>query len=423
MSHENDYARAVRHITADALREAAMAMVNIASPTGREVDMAQYLVARLSKAGFRSFLQEVTPGRPNAIGVRQGSGGGLNLLITGHMDAIYEGEEGQRDSNGLKPKAEFRNNWILGPGATHMKGGLAAALVAMEALVREEIPLKGDLLFGAVVGETEKAPIEEFGHEGTSGYGIGTRHLITHGISADYAVLAEPSDLKVCAANMGCIWARIALKGTPAHSAFANKPGVVNAISEALALQAHLQPWIETYQVDHAYLNEHPNVTFAAIRGGMPWRLSRNPSECTLYLDIRTVPGQTPDQVKRSLRAALRSFAESRGNGEPSLDFYVTYPPTAVDPESPLVKIIREAHRRIRRHDAEIVIRRPGADSTHLNRYDVPCIAYGPGGRLYPDAKEDQMYGVGEHVHLDDLLVAAKVYLETALEICNHPAQ
>jgi hypothetical protein len=32
-------------------------------------------------------------------------------------------------------------------------------------------------------------------------------------------------------------------------------------------------------------------VTIAAIRGGAPWRLSRNPHDCSLYLDIRTVPG------------------------------------------------------------------------------------------------------------------------------------
>jgi len=205
------------------------------------------------------------------------------------------------------------------------------------------------------------------------------------------------------------------------HAAFSRNPGVVNAIDDMHGLQTVIAKWIEEYEAAHLYMGERPNVTAAAIRGGMPWRLARNPFECSLYLDIRTVPGQTADEVKRSLRKALRAYAKSRGGAEPRLEFFVTDPPTAIGPDEPVTRAMCEAHRRVTGKDAPLIIRRPGADSTHLNRYDVPCIVYGPGGRMHPDAK-GQMHAVGEHVHVDDLVTAAKVYLDAALELCSRSA-
>ncbi len=420
MSHP-DYARAVRHITPDAVRDTLIEMVDIASPTGREGAMAQYVVARLKQAGCAASLQDVSENRPNAVGVRAGTGDGVNLLFTGHMDTSYDGDEDYLQGEGFKAKGVYRDGWIWGLGANNMKSGLASALIALEAINREGIALEGDLLFGGVVGETEKAPVDEFKGGGTSGYGIGSRYLVTHGVAADCAILAEPTGLKVCIANMGCLWVKISVGGTVSHSALARKPGVVNAIDEMHALHAHLKQWIAEYEAAHVYMGERPNVTVAAIRGGMPWRLSRNPFECSLYLDIRTVPGQTADQVKRSLRRALREFATARGTPEPVFEIFVNDPPTAIDAELPVVRAVRGAHRCVTGADSPLIMRRPGADSTHFNRYDVPCVVYGPGGRMHPDAK-GQMHAAGEHVHVDDLVVAAKVYLDAALAICSQAA-
>jgi acetylornithine deacetylase len=316
-----------------------------------------------------------------------------------------------------------RDGWIWGLGANNMKSGLASAMVALEAIAREDIALKGDVLFGAVVGETEKAPIEEHRGAHTSGYGIGSRYLVTHGVTADYSILCEPTGLRVCTANMGVLWMKITLKGTISHAALSAKPAVVNAIREMHALQSRLHSWIETYQASHEYLGERPNVTIAAIRGGMPWRLSRNPYECSIYLDVRTVPGQSAEEVKRSMRAELRAFAKERGCEEPTLELYVTDPPTALDADAPLTRYLKAAHRRVTGNDSALIMRRTGADSTHFNRYDVPCICYGPGGITHPDLKGALMHAVGEHASVDALVTAAKVYLDAALTICNEPAE
>jgi acetylornithine deacetylase/succinyl-diaminopimelate desuccinylase-like protein len=420
MSHP-DYARAARHITADAVTKTLMDMVDIPSPTGRESALAQYIVARLAKAGFDANLQDVSEGRPNAVGVRPGTGDGLNLLFTGHMDTSYDGDEDFLQGEGFKAKAVLRDGWIWGLGANNMKSGLASALVAVEAIAREGIALKGDILYGGVVGETEKAAVDEFRGPGVSGYGVGTRHLVLHGITGDYSILCEPTGLKVCTANMGALWVKITVGGTVSHAALSRDPSVVNAIREMHALQAALERWIADYERTHVYMGEHPNVTIAAIRGGMPWRLARNPFECSVYLDIRTVPGQTADGVKRSLRRVLRDFAATRKQPEPKLELFVNDPPTVIGEGEPVTEAVRAAHRRVTGGDAPLIIRRPGADSTHLNRYDVPCICYGPGGRSHPDAK-GLMHAVGEHVPVENLLIAAKVYLDIALDICSRDA-
>jgi acetylornithine deacetylase/succinyl-diaminopimelate desuccinylase-like protein len=420
MSHP-DYARAVRHITSEAVRDTLMAMVDIPSPTGREGALAQFIVSRLLQAGFHASLQEVSDNRPNAVGVRAGTGEGVNLLFTGHMDTSYDGDEDYLHGDGFKARAVLKDGWIWGLGANNMKSGLASALVALEAIAREGIQLKGDLLYGGVVGETEKAPVDEFRGDAVAGYGVGTRHMVLHGISADCAVLCEPTNLRVCTANMGVIWAKITVGGTVSHAANARHPSVINAIREMHSLQAMLDRWIDEYEASHVYLGERPNVTVSAIRGGMPWRLARNPFECSLYLDIRTVPGQTAEGVKRSLRKVLRNFAQARGRPEPVLEIFVNDPPTVIGEDELITRATCEAHRRVMGKDSPFIIRRTGADSTHLNRYDVSCITYGPGGRTHPDAKA-LMHAVGEHCHVDNLLNAARVYLDIALTVCNQPA-
>ena len=419
--NDTDNARAVRHITPEAVRDTLMEMVDIASPTGREGAMAQYVVARLKQAGCAARLQEVSENRPNAVGVRAGTGEGVNLLFTGHMDTSYDGDEDYLQGEGFKAKGVYRDGWIWGLGANNMKSGLASALVALAAIDRADIALKGDLLFGAVVGETEKAPVDEFTGTAVSGYGVGTRHMVLHGISADYAILCEPTNLRVCTANMGVLWAKITVGGTVSHAAYARQPGVINAIEEMHVLQTMLQQWIQDYEAAHVCLGEHPNVTVAAMRAGKPWQLARNPFECSLYLDIRTVPGQTAESVKRSLREVLRAFAVARGRPEPALQLVVNDPPTAIGADEPITLALRESHRRLTGKESPLIVRRTGADATHFNRYDVRCITYGPGGRAHPDAK-GSMHAAGEHASIDNLVVAAQVYLDAALTLCNRPA-
>lgn len=421
MTHP-DFAKAATYITADNVRECLADLVDIASPTGKEIGVAQYLVERMRRSGLDTHLPLVDEGRPNAVGHLRGRGNGLNLLFTGHMDTSYSGDETHLDGDGFKPKAIVRDGWMFGLGANNMKSGLASSLVAIEAIVKAGITLDGDISFGAVVGEIEKTAVEEFQGIEYSGYGIGTRHLVTHGCTADFALLAEPTTSRISIANMGVIWLRISVGGTVAHSAWAHRAGTVNAIAVMHELQSDIAEWAKDYYAAHEFMGEHPNVTVAAIRGGAPWRLSRNPHECSLYLDIRTVPGQTVDGVKRDLRRVLRAFADRKGIDEPALHLYVTDPPLVLDEKLPIVEALGAAQKDVTGERPASIMRRPGADAVHLTAYGVPCVAFGPGGRSHPDTKGKPMHAFGEHVFIEDCVTAAKIYLATALDLCNRKA-
>lgn len=415
------FERASAYISPELAKSTLMAMVDIRTPTGEERELAHYIVSRLKTIGVDAYLQAVSHDRPNAVATLTGSGDGYNVLLTGHMDTSYDGTEDYLHGEGFKAKAVYRDGWIWGLGAVNMKGGLSAALLALEAIAKSELRLRGDVSLGAVVGEIEKAPIEEFQGESFAGYGTGTRHLVLHGVSADFAILAEHTGLKIGLANLGCIWAKISTSGTTAHSALTNRKGIENAIAHMHHVQSAIDAWAPEYASKHEFMGERPNVTIAAIRGGLPWRLSRNPIECNLYLDIRTVPGQSAEDVKRDLRAVLRACAETRGIPEPKVDFYLNDPPTQISADLPVVKALQAAHTAIVGSSPDLVTRRPAADSTHLSRYDVPCAVYGPGGRLHPDTR-GQMHAAGEHIHVDDVVTAAKVYLATALRLANQSA-
>jgi acetylornithine deacetylase len=419
---DSRFEQAVRLVTGEAVQAALMDMVDIASPTGGEIDMARYLVDRLRRAGIDSELQFVDENRPNAIGHLHGRGEGLNLLFTGHMDTSYSGDEAHLQGEGFKAKAVERDGWVWGLGALNMKSGLASAVVALEAIARSGIRLAGDVSFGGVVGEIEKAPIEEFQGLEYSGYGAGSKYLVTHGVTADFAILAEPTGLRICTANMGCIWVRISVGGTVAHSAFARRADVINAVELMGDLQADLKGWIADYEAANEFMGERPNVTIAAIRGGDPWRLARNPYECHLYLDIRTVPGQSTEEIKRSLRRRLMQFADRTATPEPKMFLYVTDPPMQIAEDLPVVDALAKAQTALTDSRPNSIVRRPGADGVHFTRYDVPCAVFGPAGRMHPDRRGEAMHAVGEHVSVDDVLTAARIYLAVALDLCDRPA-
>jgi acetylornithine deacetylase/succinyl-diaminopimelate desuccinylase-like protein len=58
----------------------------------------------------------------------------------------------------------------------------------------------------------------------------------------------------------------------------------------------------------------------------------------------------------------------------------------------------------------------------HLTSYGVPCVSFGPGGRMHPDSRGANMHAFGEHVLVADCVAAAKIYLALALDLCSRKA-
>ena len=93
-----------------------------------------------------------------------------------------------------------------------------------------------------------------------------------------------------------------------------------------------------------------------------------------------------------------------------------------LDETLPIIQALGAAQAAVTGERPPTIIRRPGADAVHLTAYGVPCVAFGPGGRMHPDARGASMHAFGEHVLVDDCVAAAKIYLATALDLCSRKA-
>ena len=156
----------VERIVAEVREEEIVAMccdvINIPSPTGHELQMAQYMQGALQQLGLQVSWQEVEEGRANVVGRSIGVGGGKNLMFNGHMDTSNTGDEDFLTGIGYKPHAVVKNGMIYGLGIYNMKGALVCYTHAVKALQRAGVRLKGDVIVAAVAGEIEKTQWGDF---------------------------------------------------------------------------------------------------------------------------------------------------------------------------------------------------------------------------------------------------------------------
>jgi len=83
----------VAQVKEDEIVAMARDVINIPSPTGEELQMAQYMQNALQELGLHVTWQEVEEGRANVVGRWTGTGGGKNLMFNGHMDTSNTGRE------------------------------------------------------------------------------------------------------------------------------------------------------------------------------------------------------------------------------------------------------------------------------------------------------------------------------------------
>jgi acetylornithine deacetylase len=417
-------------ITKEATAKLLTDLVNISSPTGEEGDIARYLAGRFESAGLKAKLQEADQDRYNAVGVLEGDGSGLSLLFNGHMDTTFTGREkvGLKGGYGLLPtvssgaNAVVEGDRIYGLGATNMKGGIAAFTMAAEAIKKAGVRLRGDLTVSGVIGEIIMAPVDEFKEAKLRGYTRGTHYLITHGVSADMAIVAEPTGSIVRLGHFGPQWVKISTYGVTANTVYSGE--VVSPIDRMLKIIGALKAWIPSYQ--EKIYNRYPNmktkpvVRMSAIQGGTPWRLARPAGICSLYLDIRTK--QSPAELKRDIMQLLNRLKEEIKGDDAEFDFdvefYLTQPGAEVEPDHQLVKSVQSAHKAVYNQDPQNVYGAIDSDASVLTHFGIPAINYGP-----RPMDASSRTGGREYQNIDDVVKVAKVFALTALDVCNRTAE
>src|SRR5258705_12684142 len=142
--------RILAEVHEDEIVSMASDVINIPSPTGEELQMAQYMQSTLQKIGLDVTWQEVEETRANVVGRWKGAGGGKNLMFNGHMDTSNTGREEFLTGLGYKPHAVVKDGFIYGLGIYNMKGALVCYTNAVKDPQRAGVRLRGDVIIETV---------------------------------------------------------------------------------------------------------------------------------------------------------------------------------------------------------------------------------------------------------------------------------
>jgi acetylornithine deacetylase len=426
-------------VTVDEAVGLVRSLVDIPSPTGEERTCALFLRDYMQKAGVEVYLQELEPGRANVVATVRGTGGGPTLMLNGHLDTTFYGEEpedyaviGQLRPNDYPHSFEL-DGGIYGLGSFNMKGGVAAAFLAVGALKQVGVQLPGNIMASGVAGESEKAPVRgtlrSYDGPRWRGGGYGTRSLLMHCDPIDYAIVAEPSDLYVANAQAGYLFVKIIIRGKSGylsvHGGQGSAPGI-SAIDEAIEVVHALRYWGEKYTERHTYDTGlgllTPQVTVGSIESGWPFFPSLVSGLCHIYVNLRLTPAMTTGQALDELNAMLQSLAAKRPTLNYELEVFASNAPSTVTPaDSAFVRTAVEvmenrmglSTRPFGRGEAD-----PSNDTNVFRRHGIPAIKCGPKTRMEKNAAETlRTHGV--HVHRDDIVSAAKYYIHMAFELCG----
>ena len=386
-------------------------VINIPSPTGHELAMAEYMRGVLQALGINVAWQEVEEGRANVVGRWIGTGGGKNLMFNGHMDTSNTGEEDFLTGIGYKPRAIVRNGMIYGLGIYNMKGALVCYTHALKALIRAGVRLQGDFIVAAVAGEIEKTQWGDFKGKEYRGYGFGTHYLVNHGILPDMCILGEPTDMHVVLEHFGSMWVRISCTGIYVHTAFCEGREEMNSIRRMYELMHPVMNWIETWEKKASYGGKKAIVNLGGIRGGHAWRASRTPEKTDLFLDVRVPPTIAMNEARREIQQLFLGLQKQHPDWGLEFETYVSVPGAKIREDHELIRTIDANHERIlgARPEREVVTW--CSDASVLTRYGVETVNYGPSSG--PRDKE------GEKVSIKTLVDITKIYALTAAELCG----
>jgi acetylornithine deacetylase len=339
-----------------------------------EAAIAECARAWLESHGVRAWLEDAAPGRPNVI-AEVDAGEGPTLVLCAHLDTV--GTEGMTIPP-FEPRID--GDRVYGRGAYDMKGSAAAIMAAMAALAPSH---RGGRVMAALVADEEHASLGAFDFV--------RRH------PADACIVTEPAEGALVLAHKGFVWADIVTEGHAAHGSRWDLG--VSAIGRMAPIVAALE------EFDRSELRRrvHPlvgpaSLHCAMIEGGTG--LSTYAPSCRLQVERRTIPGETPDQVRDELTSVAR-----RAGGDVRVEVTFARDPCVCDRDARIVSCVRDAV-------SEIAGRAPveagvgfWMDAAVFSAAGIPTVNYGPSGEGAHAAVE--WVSIPSVVQLADVLVNA----------------
>lgn len=425
MPDSSKTSKILSNVNEEHLLELEISSIRIPSSTFQEGPLADYLANYMNDLGLEVEMMEVAhpwkagQSSRQPIGRLEGTGGGPTLMLNGHMDPGIEMTGWTVDPHG----GHFEDGWIWGMGAHDDKGGVAAMITAVEAIIRSGLRPKGNLLVCPVVAH-------KYG-------GLGTRALLDAGVRADMCINMEHSANTIANVCVGVILVRIRTSTPELFFRYSDEARAAywNPIEQQCAIIQRLGPsltpvptgsWL-TFE-PHKDLPGFPKITIDTIHKDHyhhPRLTNMTTRECELVFQIRVVPGQTAESVRADVDRLLQEIKSQH----PAFSYELTVP--AYGPgdtfyqmametprDHPLVRYLADGYKEATGREPQVGgIGRLGniGDGNILAAAGILSVQFGPGDiRIYREWPTPD-----ERVQLTDLIDAARSVASAAWNIAN----
>jgi acetylornithine deacetylase/succinyl-diaminopimelate desuccinylase-like protein len=369
-------------------------------PGSSEKGAAKYLAKAFKAAGMRTWMLDVAPGRPNFYGVLRGEAETIGLGYFGHIDSIaLIGMENPFSG-------EIVDGRIWGRGSTDQKGGVAAAALAMLALARSGIKLKKSVALWGVADEESE-------HRGA-------HYIMNSGWKADACISTEPCDRTLVIGHKGTTPLKITFKGVAAH-AFNPRNGI-SAIEKAAKTILELDRMsFKKFTVPELGEEFTGTINFGVIRGGTAY--NNVADTCELFLDRRTVYGETQEGVLQEIRDLLARLAKEDPQFKATVE--VDRPdwhwapvkergllPVYTPSSEPVAQAVLKAYSYLNDGQAMPIVYVGGYMDMDffVNSMKIPTVNFGPG-------EGAMAHTVREALHVEQLKEAVRIYVLAALQM------
>ncbi|GAW98277.1 acetylornithine deacetylase/succinyl-diaminopimelate desuccinylase [Secundilactobacillus mixtipabuli] len=366
-------------------------LIQIQSVNGNEAAVARYLASLFEPYRESAQVEFVTysPGRDNLV-VTIGHPNGKQLGLSGHEDVVDPGDLSQWHHDPFA--GEIVDGQLYGRGASDMKSGLAAIVIAMLELLADKTPLKGSIRLLATVGEE------------TGEYGAAQLTKAGYADQLAGLVIAEPTGLdKIAYTARGVIDYHVDSIGKSVHSAQSTKG--INAIDNLIVFYNEITAMMQGLdKIDPVLGGLLHNVDL--ISGGE--QINTIPGKARLSANVRTIPAY-PNQMIYDILEKLVHRLNDRSGFQLKLSY--SYPEEAIPgrPDAPLVKLAQKIGHRIIGNRVIPVGSGGASDASEFlqSKARFSAIVYGPGTNTSHEADE--------YVEIDEFLQATVLYRKLAL--------
>ncbi|MBA1434754.1 ArgE/DapE family deacylase [Bombilactobacillus bombi] len=296
-------------------------LVSFKSVNDHEKQVAEYLQSLFKKHGIESHLVPVNGDRANLV-AEIGSGKPI-LGVSGHMDVVdVQAQNWKTDPFQLTAK----DDKLYGRGATDMKSGLAAMVIALIELKQNHEPFKGTIRFMATAGE-------EVGQEGAevlqkSGYMK----------DIDSLLIGEPTGYLTVYASKGELDIDLQSLGKAAHSSM---PALGNnAVEHLINVINQIKAQLQKPMADATNSVLGKTIfNVDVIEGGT--QPNAIPGHAKAVLNIRTIPELSNQKILDLIQEVLDNY-NATTSGKVTMEVGMNIIPILGNKNSKLLKLVQK---------------------------------------------------------------------------------